>query len=87
LRLNCSRCWLVVLLIPLRWWYESSQYTDDVVYCWMNTLFWLIVSDGLYVESVGQVTHANPIRSGYLPTSLSRLIKPFVHTLQPLWKW
>jgi hypothetical protein len=47
----------------------------------MNTRFWLIASDDLYVESVGHVTHAIPIRSGYLPTSLSRLVKPFVHTL------
>jgi hypothetical protein len=32
-----NRHWCV--LIPLRWWYESSQYTDDVVYCWMSTRF------------------------------------------------
>jgi hypothetical protein len=70
------------LLIPPRWWYESSQYTDDVVYCWMSTRFWLIASDNLYVENVSHVTHIISIRSGYL-----RLIKPFEHTLQSLWKW
>ncbi len=31
--------------------------------------------------------HTILIWSGYLSTSLSRLIKPFVHTLQSLWKW
>ncbi len=43
-----------------------------------GTRFRLIASDGLYVGSVGHVTRANPIRSGYLPTYLVRLVKPFV---------
>jgi hypothetical protein len=72
------------VLISLRWWYESSQYTDDVVYSWMSTRFWLIASDDLYVESVNHVTHANSIRSDYLSISLSRLIRSFVHIITSL---
>jgi hypothetical protein len=44
------------LLISLRWWYESSQYTDDVVYCWMNTRFWLLSSKWSICRSVNHVT-------------------------------
>ncbi len=63
------------MLISLRWWYISSQYT---VWCSLlielNTRFWVIVNDDLYVESVNHVIHVNSIRSDYLSTSLSRLI-------------
>jgi hypothetical protein len=64
----------------------SILYECSLLIEW-DTRFWLIASDDLYVESVSHVTHANPIRSDYLSISLSKLIKPFVHTRQPLWKW
>jgi hypothetical protein len=44
------------MLIPLRWWYVSSQYTDDVVYCWMNTRFWLLSSRWSICRNVNHVT-------------------------------
>ncbi len=64
----------------------SILYECSLLIEW-DTRFWLIASDDLYVESVNHVTHANSIRSDYLSTSLSRLIKPFVHTQQSLEKW
>jgi hypothetical protein len=44
------------LLITLRWWYESSHYTDDVVYCWMSTRFWLLSSKWSICRNVSHVT-------------------------------
>jgi hypothetical protein len=44
------------VLVPLRWWYESSQYTDDVVYCWMDTRFWLLSSRWSICRDVSHVT-------------------------------
>jgi hypothetical protein len=57
----------------------SILYECSLLIEW-DTRFWLIASDDLYVESVNHVTHANSIWSGYLSTSLSKLIKPFVRT-------
>jgi hypothetical protein len=76
-----------ILLISLRWWYESSQYTDDVVYCWMSTRSWFYLLCDLYVRCVNHVIYTNLIRSDYLSIYLMRLIKSFEHTLQSLWKW
>ncbi len=53
------------LLISLRWWYESSQYTVCVVYYWMSTRFRFYLLCGLYVRCVNHVIHTNLIRSVY----------------------
>jgi hypothetical protein len=44
------------MLVPLRWWYESSQYIDSVVYCWMSTRFRLLPSRWSICRGVGHVT-------------------------------
>jgi hypothetical protein len=76
------------LLISLRWWYASSQYT---VWCSLliewDTRLWFYLLCDLYVEMWITWLTLILIRSDYLLICLVRLIKSFKHTLQSLWKW
>jgi hypothetical protein len=70
---RCRSIWC--LLIFLRWWYGSSQYTDDVVYCWMSTYDWSsYLMSRVYILSVGHIT------------TLTHLVMIPNYTLRSLWK-
>ncbi len=58
------------MLISLRWWYTSSQYIDDVVYCWMSTRFWLLPSRWSICRDVDHVTSHYPYLVRLSPTYL-----------------
>jgi hypothetical protein len=78
-------------MIKKCWFTSTMMIRFKSVYC-MSVVYWLndvrdfdcyLMSD-LYVGCVGHMTHANLMRSGYLPTYLVRLVKPFGQTLGPL---